>query len=107
LNSIIFLDELNTSPDSAIIEYFISLQQFNERFRFIVAINPFESSPEIDSISQALSLIGLKQMKSSLEQNSIDFSLIQYHVHPSLPYVKPYSFHFYSQNQDPQSIKNL
>jgi hypothetical protein len=103
-HSVIFLDELNTSPDSTIIEYFISLQQFKDRFRFIAAINPFESSAEIDSLPQVLSLIGLKQMKSTSEEDSIDFSHIKYHVYPSLPNVKPYSLLFYSENQDLQSI---
>jgi hypothetical protein len=43
-------------------------------------------------------------MKSSPSENSIDFSLLQYHVYPSLPHIQPYSFHFYSENDNHQTI---
>jgi hypothetical protein len=34
-HSVIFVDQLNSSPDSSIIEYFISLQEFHDKFGFI------------------------------------------------------------------------
>lgn len=92
---------MNTSPDSNAIEYeiFLAYRHNNSKLRFISAINPFVKSAPLGSLKRTMSTIGLRQTQSVKSNMLLDFSKIIYHVHASIPHIKPFEYSFYAMTE--------